>query len=68
MKNDMVLRREGMQLLRNHLGLVEAERFIRLMLEEPFNYTEWQHGLWNDKAVDDIFDAAAKAEQSHPKA
>jgi len=28
--------------------IVEAERFIALMLREPFDYTEWQRGLYND--------------------
>jgi len=42
MKNDTVLRQEGMRVLSENLGLVETERFISLMIHEPFDYTEWQ--------------------------
>ena len=43
-----------MQVLINALGEVHAEKFITLILREPFNYTEWQRDLWNDKSVEEI--------------
>jgi hypothetical protein len=36
------------------LGTVEAERFITLMLREPFDYTKWQRHLWADKSIEEI--------------
>lgn len=33
---------------------VHAEKIITLILREPFNYTEWQRDLWNDKSVEEI--------------
>jgi hypothetical protein len=54
-----------MQALRERLGLVEAERFIALVRREPFDYTEWQQTLWQDKSVDEVFTQAKQySEQS----
>lgn len=51
---DTEIRMKGMQVLINALGEVHAEKFITLILREPFNYTEWQRDLWNDKSVEEI--------------
>ncbi|MGH8578116.1 MAG: hypothetical protein ACREXJ_14660 [Gammaproteobacteria bacterium] len=40
------------------MGTVEAERFLTLILREPFDYTQWQRQLWPDKSVDEISKAA----------
>ena len=45
MLTDTTLRNEGMRVLAENLGWVEAERFIALMLREPFDYTEWQRAI-----------------------
>jgi len=58
MNNDTVLKNEGMKVLADHLGLVKAERFISLMIREPFDYTEWQRGLYKDVPLDDFLEAA----------
>jgi hypothetical protein len=42
------------------LGDVEAEKFIALIRREPFDYTRWQRGLWPDKSVEQISEAAMK--------
>jgi hypothetical protein len=55
---DTVIRSEGMKALRKELGIVEAERFVNLIRREPFDYTEWQQTLWQDKSVEEIFAAA----------
>jgi hypothetical protein len=39
---ESVLLRTGMETLVNRLGGVEAERFVSLLLREPFDYTEWR--------------------------
>jgi len=54
MNNDTVLRNEGMKILATHLGLVKAERFISLMIREPFDYTEWQRELYKDVPLDNF--------------
>ena len=52
MISDTVLKNEGMKVLASHLGLVKAERFISLMIRDPFDYTEWQRGLFKDVPLD----------------
>ncbi len=51
---DTEIRIRGMQVLISALGEFQAEKFITLMMREPFNYTEWQRDLWNDKSVEEI--------------
>lgn len=55
MKTDLEIRYAGMKALRDSLGLVESERFITLILREPFDYTKWRQNLWKDKSVDELF-------------
>ena len=52
MRSNTVLKDEGMRILAEQLGLVEAERFIALMSREPFDYTKWRQGLFNDVSLD----------------
>ncbi len=54
MKSDTLLRYEGMDILIKHLGKVNAEKFISLIIKEPFDYTKWQTDLWADKTVKEI--------------
>lgn len=49
-----------MEILIKHLGKVEAERFITLMIREPFDYTKWQETLWEDKSIKKISEEAMK--------
>lgn len=51
---DTEIRMKGMQVLVKAMGEVHAEKFITLILREPFDYTEWQRDLWNDKSVEEI--------------
>jgi hypothetical protein len=59
MKTDTIIRNEGMQVLISNLGMVEAERFIMLMLKEPFDYTLWQENLFEDMSIEEISQRAA---------
>ena len=43
---DTELINEGITVLTEHLGKVEAERFISLIIREPFDYAKWQKDLW----------------------
>jgi hypothetical protein len=58
MRSDMLIRYEDMRALLEHLGPVDAEKFIVLIRREPFDYTEWQQTLWANKSVDELFEAA----------
>ena len=51
---DTEVKVKGMDALIATLGPVDAERFVSLMMREPFDYTKWQEDLWNDKPVEEI--------------
>jgi len=51
---DTEVRIKGMEALIAALGEVNAEKFITLIMREPFDYTVWQRTLWNDKSVEEI--------------
>jgi len=60
MYTEMTLRDEGMRALIDKLGHVEAERFVSLIIREPFDYTEWQRDLFNDLSVKELSSLAMK--------
>jgi hypothetical protein len=60
MQNNTALKNEGMKILADQLGLVNAERFIALMRREPFDYTEWQRELYRDIPLDTFLDNAMR--------
>ena len=60
MKSDTVLKVEGINLLIEKLGEVEAERFITLIIKEQFDYTKWQKELFKDLSVREISKNAMK--------
>lgn len=66
MKNDTLIRIEGMEALTEKLGMVEAERFIMLIRREPFDYTRWRENLFEGMSVEEI-SAAAAARRSRRK-
>lgn len=51
---DTELRVNGITALMAALGEVQAERFISLILREPFDYTQWQRKLWTDKSLEEL--------------
>ncbi|GHT68266.1 hypothetical protein FACS1894110_15390 [Spirochaetia bacterium] len=60
MAAEMALRTKGMEILINNLGKVEAERFISIIIKEPFDYTEWQRDLFNNLSVRELSSLAMK--------
>jgi hypothetical protein len=60
MKSDAVIRSEGMKILSERLGILEAERFISLILREPFDYTEWQRNLYDGLSLEELSAKAMK--------
>ncbi len=57
---DNEIKLQGIEALISSLGEVQTERFINLILKEPFDYTEWQKKLWTDKSIEEISDMAMK--------
>ena len=60
MMPDTVIRSEGMKILSDNLGMVEAERFIMLIQRESFDYTKWQEDLFEDMSIEEISEKAAE--------
>ena len=38
----------GMNCLMEHLGVVEAERFVATVIREKFDYTRWQREYFDE--------------------
>lgn len=54
MRPDSVIRHEGMNVLLEKLGKVDAERFITLIIKEPFDYTKWSQNMFGDLSVREL--------------
>ncbi|MDR2162498.1 MAG: hypothetical protein LBO70_00915 [Clostridiales Family XIII bacterium] len=52
MRSNALVKDEGMRVLAERLGLVDAERFVTLLRREPFDYTEWRRDLYKDVPLD----------------
>jgi hypothetical protein len=62
MQNDTLIKCEGLRVLAENLGLVEAERFVALLSREPFNYTEWQRSLYRDWSLRELYERVKQFE------
>jgi len=60
MITDTEIKIKGVRVLMESLGEVEAERFISLIMREPFDYTKWQRSLWTEKTVAEISSSAMR--------
>jgi hypothetical protein len=59
--NDTVLMKKGMQVLIERLGNIDAEKFISLILREPFDYTKWRkENLFVGMTIEEISSEAMK--------
>jgi hypothetical protein len=55
MITDTEIKTLGLQILSQHLGDIEAERFVALIQREPFDYTQWRQKLHEeDGSIEDI--------------
>lgn len=58
MITDTEIRIKGYRALAKALGEIDAERFIALILREPFDYTRWQRDLFKGQSVENLSKAA----------
>ena len=61
MITDTEIKIKGIEALIAKLGEVQAERFISLIMREPFDYTKWQRNLWPNKSIEEISKAAMRS-------
>lgn len=67
MITDTEIRIKGLQILAEHLGDIEAERFIALIQREPFDYTKWRQGLDEELSIEQISQNAMALKNRHTK-
>ena len=58
MLTDTEIKKKGFKILIENLGDVDAEKFISLIIKEPFDYTQWQSTLWNNLTVNKLSENA----------
>jgi antirestriction protein len=63
MRNEAVIKREGMKVLAENLGIVEAEKFLMLLSRERFDYTAWQRDLYGDASVEELYGKIKRFEE-----
>ena len=55
----------GMKLLRDNLGVIEAEIFVSHIASNDFDYTKWRENLWQDLTPEELFERAARTEEAY---
>lgn len=63
MLTDTEIKEKGLKVLVENLGDLDAEKFISLIIKDPFDYTEWQGGLWRGETVEQISQSAMNYRQ-----
>jgi len=66
MITDTELRLQGISVLAQTLGAVEAERFVALIQREPFDYTKWRQDKWNDLSIEALSSKAMITRKQNP--
>lgn len=56
----------GMKCLVEQMGIIEAERFISVIIREKFDYTKWQREYFDAKTPTEIREEASQFEKEHP--
>lgn len=51
---DTEVKQKGLGALLEALGEVDAERFITLLNRDPFDYTVWQRGIFENMNVNQV--------------
>ena len=51
---DTLLKESVIKHLILNFGHVQTERFISLVIKEPFDYTKWQENLYEDLSVEEL--------------
>jgi len=63
MRTDTLIKHEGLTVLNERLGPVDSERFIALMLRDPFDYTKWHENLDDTMSVRELSKKAMEYQQ-----
>jgi hypothetical protein len=64
MRSDYEICDDGLKILFSGMDILEAEKFIVLIKQDKFDYTQWRKKLWEDKSLEEI---CAKADEFSKK-
>lgn len=54
MRSEIDIAYDGMSILIEKMGMVEAEKFISIIHNNSFDYTQWRQKLWAGKTVREL--------------
>ena len=54
MLTETEIKRKGFEALFEALGDLGVEKFISLLIHDPFDYTKWNQDLWREKTIEQI--------------
>lgn len=54
MLTETEIKKKGFEALFDALGDLGVEKFISLLIREPFDYTKWNQDLWHEKSLEQI--------------
>ena len=54
MATDSEIKQKGFNALKKELGEPDMERFISLIIKDPFDYTTWQKNLLNEEELNEL--------------
>ena len=57
---------KGMKCLMEQMGIIEAERFISVIIRVKFDYTKWQRDYFDAKTPEEISIEATNFEMAQP--
>lgn len=66
MESTAEIMNRGMKCLMDQMGVIEAERFISVIIREKFDYTKWQRDYFDAKTPTAISEEASQYEKEHP--
>jgi hypothetical protein len=67
MLTDTEIKKKGFRILIEKLGDVDAEKFISLIINEPFDYTQWQSTLWSNLTIEQVSEKAMEYRSKNKK-
>ena len=60
MRTDTEIKHDAMNILIKNLGILETERFIMLLNQQPLDYTEWRKNLPEYSSIEELSRDAMK--------
>jgi peroxiredoxin len=67
MLTETEIKRKGFEALFDALGDLGVEKFISMLIRDPFDYTKWNHDLFDNKSIEQISKEAMEYQQQIKK-